>query len=139
MEAKFDPSQLGRIVAVQGPVIDVKFLTEEAVPAINHVLETKTRDGERVIMEVAEHTPGNVARCISLNSTINLQRDAPAKPLGASVHVPVGDECFGRILNVTGDPYDKKPPVQSTRRMPIRPNKEALYINPDKIVMKMEL
>ncbi len=125
------PEKMGKVVAVQGPVIDVLFLTGDAVPAINDVLETATRDNERIVMEIAEHLPGNLARCISLNSTTNLQRYAPAKPLGASVEVPVGNETFGRILNVLGEPYDKKPPVQSKRRMPIRQAKDTLYINPD--------
>jgi F-type H+-transporting ATPase subunit beta len=130
---------LGKVVAVQGPVVDVVFEKAEHVPAINHVLETHTIDGERIVMEVAEHVPGNKARCISLNSTINLQRHAVAKPLGAAVEIPVGDECFGRILNVLGEPYDKKPPVQSARRMPIRQKKENVYINPDSSGSKFEV
>src|SRR5438067_6364825 len=108
----------GNVISVQGPVIDVKFTQAEHVPAINHVLETHTIDGDKVVMEVAEHVPGNIARCIALNSTINLQRHAPAKSLGSAVQVPVGNETFGRILNVLGDPYDKKPPVACQRRMP---------------------
>lgn len=131
--------KLGRVISVQGPVIDVKFDAVEDVPAINHVLETFTRDNERVVMEVAEHIPGNIARCISLKSTISLQRNTPARPLGASVEIPVGSETFGRILNVLGEPYDKKPPVVSARRMPIRPKKENLYINPDAAGSKFEV
>ena len=132
-------NDLGKVIAVQGPVIDVQFETAELVPGINDVLETHTKDGGKVVMEVAEHLPGNIARCISLNSTINLQRYAPAKPLGSSVQVPVGNETFGRILNVLGEPYDKKPPVQSERRMPIRQKKENLYINPDAIGSTFEV
>lgn len=130
---------LGKVIAVQGPVIDVQFEKAEHVPAINHVLETYTIDGKKIVMEVAEHIPGNRARCISLNDTINLQRSAPAKPLGAAVQVPVGDETFGRILNVLGDPYDKKPPVESKRRVPIRQKKDNMYINPDAAGSKFEV
>lgn len=134
-----DDSKLGKVIAVQGPVIDVRFSSGDLVPAINYVLETHTRDGEKVVMEVAEHLPGHIARCISLNSTINIQRYAPARNMGASVEVPVGDKTFGRILNVTGDPYDKKPPVESERRMPIRQKKEAVYVNPDTIESSFEV
>ena len=130
---------LGKVVAVQGPVVDVVFEKAEHVPAINHVLETFTTDGERIVMEVAEHVPGNKARCISLNSTINLQRHASCKPLGAAVEIPVGDEAFGRILNVLGEPYDKKPPVKSQYKMPIRQKKESVYINPDSVGGKFEV
>ncbi len=122
----------GKVVAVQGPVIDVKFTSAEMVPPINFVLQTHTRYGSKVVMEVAEHVPGNVARCISLNDTINLQRYTPAVSLGGAVQIPVGDNAFGRILNVLGEPYDKKPPVVSDRTMPIRAKKESLYIDPDR-------
>lgn len=131
--------ELGRIISVQGPVVDVQFQKAESVPAINHVLETFTVDGDKIVMEVAEHVPGNIARCISLNSTINLQRYASAKPLGAAVEVPVGNETFGRILNVLGEPYDKKPPIQNARRLPIRQKKETVYINPDAAGSKFEV
>lgn len=130
---------LGKVIAVQGPVIDVKFEKAEHVPAINHVLETYTFDNEKIVMEVAEHVPGNIARCISLKSTINLQRYTTAKPLGAAVEVPVGNECFGRILNVLGEPYDGRPPVQALRRMPIRSKKEGIYMNPDAAGSKFEV
>jgi F-type H+/Na+-transporting ATPase subunit beta len=130
---------VGKVVSVQGPVVDVVFEKAEDVPAINHVLETYTIDRERIVMEVAEHVPVNKARCISLNSTINLQRYAICKPLGAAVEIPVGDNCFGRILNVLGEPYDKKPPVQSERKMPIRQKKENVYINPDSVGGKFEV
>lgn len=130
---------LGRVVGVQGPVVDVLFERGEDVPAINHVLETFTIHQERIVLEVAEHLPGNLARTIALSSTINLQRSAFARPLGASVEVPVGNACFGRILNVLGDPYDKKPPVEAERRLPIRQPKESIYLNPDSVENKFEV
>ncbi len=130
---------VGCVISVQGPVVDVRFNSVEEVPAVNHVLETKTYDGQKIVMEVAEHLPGNITRCISLNSTINLQRSAPARSLGASVQVPVGNETFGRILNVLGEPYDKKPPVQAKRYMPIRQKRESLYINPDAAGSKFQV
>ena len=134
-----DISKLGRVIAVQGPVVDVRFASGDFVPAIHDVLETHTCDGEKVVLEVAEHLPDHVARCISLNSTINLQRNVEAKPLGASVEVPVGNETFGRILNVLGEPYDKKPPVEAKRKVAIRQKKETLYVNPDAAGSKFEV
>ena len=62
----------GKVVAVQGPVVDVKFQLAEHVPNILSVIETETVDKKRVVLEVAEHMPGNIARCISMNSTINI-------------------------------------------------------------------
>ena len=56
---------VGKVVSVQGPVVDVKFAQAEAVPNIFSVILTQTVDKERVVLEVAEHLPGNIARCIS--------------------------------------------------------------------------
>ena len=67
----------GRVIGVQGPVVDVRFDSTEALPSIYEVLETSTRDGKRLVLEVAEHLPGNIARCIGMSSTLNLQRSAP--------------------------------------------------------------
>ena len=60
----------GKIISVQGPVVDVKFETPEDVPSIFGVIKTKTIDGETVVLEVAEHMPGNIARCIAATKAI---------------------------------------------------------------------
>jgi F-type H+-transporting ATPase subunit beta len=110
----------GKIVSVQGPVVDVKFSRSEDVPNIYSVLVTKNVDGETVTMEVAEHLPGNLARCISINSTINLQRYQEVNCTGGSIQVPVGDAMFGRIANVLGEPIDQKGAINAREKMPIR-------------------
>jgi len=110
----------GWIAGVQGPVIDAKFSSTDAVPGIYEVLETSTRDGRRLVMEVAEHLPGQIARCIAMSSTLNLQRGAPVQRLGNSIEIPVGDACFGRIMNVLGDPIDRKGEVITPERRAIR-------------------
>ena len=58
---------VGRVVAVAGPVVDVKFASQEDVPNVFGLIITHTVDGEEVFMEVAEHMPDNIARCISIN------------------------------------------------------------------------
>lgn len=110
----------GWVVGVEGPVVEVKFAAASELPAIYEVLETRTHDGRRLVLEVAEHKKGNIARCIAMSSSQNLQRSAPAKKLGFSITVPVGEECFGRIMNVLGEPIDKKGPITSPDYRPIR-------------------
>ena len=110
----------GRVVGVQGPVVDVKFVSTETIPNIYEVLETKTHDGRRLVLEVAEHLAGSVARCIAMSSTLNLQRATPVSRLGMSIEVPVGDECYGRIMNVLGDPIDRQGELVTKERRPIR-------------------
>ncbi|MBI3322563.1 MAG: F0F1 ATP synthase subunit beta [Candidatus Omnitrophica bacterium] len=111
---------MGAVTGIQGPVVDVKFPSTESIPAIYEVLETKTRDGKRIVLEVAEHLPGNVARCIAMASTINLQKRTPVARGGLSIEIPVGEECYGRIVNVLGDPIDHKGPINAPERKPIR-------------------
>ncbi|MFC1704489.1 F0F1 ATP synthase subunit beta [Candidatus Omnitrophota bacterium] len=110
----------GRMISVQGPVVDIKFDNLKDIPPLYEVLETKTFDDREVLLEVAEHLAGGVVRCISLSSTLNLQKNSMAYATGSPVTVPVGDELFGRILDVSGNPLDNKPPVKTKERWPIR-------------------
>ncbi len=110
----------GKVISVQGPVVDVKFSKQEEVPNIFSVLATHTVDNEEVTLEVAEHLPGNIARCIAINSTINLQRNAPAYVTGTSIRIPAGEALYSRIINTLGQPIDKKGPIDSFETLPIR-------------------
>jgi len=110
----------GKVVSVQGPVVDVKFSKAEDVPNIFGVITTQTVDKEQVTLEVAEHMPGNIARCISINSTINLQRNAQAYTTGGSIQIPAGEALFGRLINILGEPIDQKGAVTSIEEIPIR-------------------
>lgn len=120
MSAQQTTGVTGRVVVVQGPVVDVKFSSSDAVPNIYDVLETETVKQQRVVLEVAEHLPGNVARCIALNSTLNLQRNAAARSMATGVMVPVGHELYGRIINVLGHPIDRKGAITASDAQAIR-------------------
>jgi F-type H+-transporting ATPase subunit beta len=109
----------GRVVAVQGPVVDVKFEKVEDMPDLHETIVTKSFDKREITLLVAEHVEGNIARCVALNSTLNLQRNAVAVALGTPIMIPVGDELFGRIINVMGQPIDGKGPIVTSQRAPI--------------------
>jgi len=113
-------NKAGRVVSVQGPVVDVKFQEAEDVPNIYSVINTRTVDGGNVVLEVAEHLPGNLARCISINSTINIQRNQEALVVGSSIQIPAGDMLYGRIINMLGEPIDQKGEIKSVEKFPIR-------------------
>jgi len=108
------------VISVQGPVVDIKFSEKGALPNIASVVTTATIDKREIILEVAEHLAGEVARCISIHSTINLQRNAPAYPAGLPIQIPIGDQLYGRIVNVLGAPIDKLGPVTSREKRSIR-------------------
>ena len=121
----------GRIISVQGPVIDVKFLSQEDVPNVFGLITTYTVDGEEVFMEVAEHMPGNIARCIAINSTINIVRNQEAYYSGKTIEIPVGDGMYGRLINVLGQPIDKKGEIECTEKMPIRKTRMGSHLKTD--------
>jgi len=112
--------RIGHVVSVQGPVVDIKFSNTEDVPNIYGVVFTKTVDGREIILEVAEHVPGNIARCIALSSTTNLQRNAVAYSEGTLIEVPSGEELYSRIVNIVGQPIDQKGPIIPKEKFPIR-------------------
>jgi len=122
----------GKVVSVQGPVVDVKFATSDEVPNIFSVLLTQTVDKEKVIMEVAEHLPGNIARCISINSTINLQRNQEAYVLGSTIEIPTGEGLYGRIINILGEPLDDKGEIVAPETMRIRVPQKGSSVNMEK-------
>lgn len=111
---KNNDSCCGRVIAVQGPVVDVRFQSASDVPNIYSVILTETVDDHTVTLEVAEHLPGNIARCIAIDSTINLQRSAVARIQGSSIEISAGDALYGRIINVLGQPIDQKGDIDSS-------------------------
>jgi F-type H+/Na+-transporting ATPase subunit beta len=110
----------GKIVSVQGPVVDVRFQKAADLPNIYTVLTSRTIDGNEVTMEVAEHIPGCIARCIAINSTINLQRNQEAVFSASSIEIPSGEVLYGRLINVLGHPIDQKGPIPQDELISIR-------------------
>ena len=122
----------GKVVAVQGPVVDIKFEHVEDMPDLHETIMTKTFDKREIVLLVAEHLEGNIARCVALTSTLNLQRNAVAVSSGHPLMVPVGDELFGRIINVMGRPIDGKGPIDTQGRMaPIHKDISKVAMNMD--------
>lgn len=120
----------GKVVAVQGPVVDVKFERIEDMPDLYETILTKTFDRREVQLIVAEHLEGNIARSVALASTLNLQRNALATATGHSLMIPVGEELFGRIINVMGQPIDGKGPIDTGGRMsPIHKDATRVAMN----------
>jgi F-type H+-transporting ATPase subunit beta len=119
----------GRVVAVQGPVVDVRFDVVEDMPDLHETVLTRTFDKREVTLLVAEHLEGNIARCVALTSTLNLQRNAPATSTGGALRIPVGEELFGRIVNVMGQPIDGKGAVVTDTTAPIHRDISKVEVN----------
>jgi F-type H+/Na+-transporting ATPase subunit beta len=106
----------GKISQVIGAVVDVVF--EGHLPAILNALET-TNNGNRLVLEVAQHLGENAVRTIAMDTTEGLVRGAPVTDTGEPISVPVGDETLGRIMNVIGEAIDEAGPVKTKTRRAI--------------------
>ena len=98
----------GRITQVIGAVVDVKF--DGHLPEILNALETKNQ-GNRLVLEVAQHLGESSVRCIAMDTSEGLVRGQEVTDTGAPIAVPVGDGTLGRIINVIGEPVDEAGPV----------------------------
>ena len=107
---------IGKISQVIGAVVDVEFDGE--LPAIQNALEVNN-NGQRLVLEVAQHLGESAVRTIAMDATEGLVRGTDAVDTGAPITVPVGPETLGRIMNVIGEPVDEGKPVKSKKHYPI--------------------
>jgi len=106
----------GHITQVIGAVVDVQF--EDHLPAILNALETKNQ-GNRLVLEVAQHLGESTVRTIAMDTTEGLVRGQEVSDTGKPIAVPVGDGTLGRIMNVVGDPVDEAGAVPHQETRPI--------------------
>lgn len=106
----------GKVTQVIGAVVDVAF--EGELPPILNALETEN-NGNRLVLEVAQHLGENVVRTIAMDSTEGLVRGQPVSNTGAPIEVPVGPETLGRIMNVIGEPVDEAGPIVTAKKRAI--------------------
>ena len=107
---------VGKISQVIGAVVDVEF--EGNIPDILNAIEVDN-NGNRLVLEVAQHLGESTVRTIAMDSTEGLVRGTKATDTGAPITVPVGPETLGRILNVIGEPVDEGEAVKSDTHFPI--------------------
>jgi F-type H+/Na+-transporting ATPase subunit beta len=115
---------IGHIVQVIGPVVDVKFDSDKALPEIFNALRITSEgfdiaDPIDIICEVQQHLGENRVRAVALQPTEGLVRGMKAYDLGEGVTVPVGRETLGRVMNVLGQPVDKLGPINAKISYPI--------------------
>ena len=95
---------IGKVVQIIGPVLDVKF-ESGYLPDLLNAIEID-HDGGKVVVEVASQLGDDTVRCIAMSSTDGMSRGMAAVDTGAPIKVPVGKETLGRIFNLLGDPVD---------------------------------
>ena len=120
VKAENSAAKTGRVVAVQGSVVDVEFPVGH-IPDIYNALtveihNTAKEEGEQatatITLEVEEHMGDSIVRCISLDPTDGLVRGSSVTDTGSQIEVPVGDVTLGHVFNAKGDILNKKPGEQ---------------------------
>ncbi len=111
-------NNIGKITQIVGAVLDIKF-TAGNLPEINTAIRINRSNGEKLVVEVAQHLGDDTVRCIAMGPTDGLVRGMDAESTGAPISVPVGENTLGRIFNVLGDAIDNKPAPDVEKYMPI--------------------
>ncbi len=115
---------VGKIIQIIGPVIDVSFEQEgSSVPNILDAVEITRHDGSVLVCEVEQHIGESTVRTIAMESTDGLNRGMEVVATGAPITMPVGEQIKGRLMNVTGDTIDGIGPLPKDGGFPI--HKEA--------------
>ena len=113
----------GKIIKVAGPAVDVQ-VSEGHLPKILNAVRITSEgfdvpDPIDIICEVQQHLGEGRVRTVAMQPTEGLVRGMPTEDLGEPISVPVGPQTLGRVLNVLGEPVDKKGPVETEKRYPI--------------------
>jgi F-type H+-transporting ATPase subunit beta len=126
---------IGKVVQVIGPVLDVEFESEH-LPELYNALRIRGKSDAGldidVVVEVQQHIGRNQVRAVAMSSTDSVVRGMDVEDTGSAITVPVGAAALGRILNVIGNPVDNGPPIpEDVERWPIhRPAPEFADLEP---------
>ncbi|MEW6476271.1 MAG: F0F1 ATP synthase subunit beta [Actinomycetota bacterium] len=115
-------SRYGRVVQVIGPVLDVEFEDEAALPEIYTALTVEMGEGDdktTLVAEVQQHIGRDQVRAVAMSSTDGVVRGTQVLNTGGPITVPVGEDCLGRVFNLLGEPVDFRGPVKVRERRPI--------------------
>ena len=110
-------NNIGKVVQIIGPVLDVKFEGGH-LPDLLNAIEID-HEGRKVVVEVASQLGDDTVRCIAMSSTDGMSRGMDAVDTGVPIKVPVGKETLGRIFNLLGEAIDNGDDPETAERWAI--------------------
>ena len=105
---------IGKVIQIIGPVLDIKFEGGK-LPDLLNAIEIDY-NGTKVVCEVASQIGDDVVRCIAMSSTDGMWRGMEARDTGTGITVPVGNQTLGRIFNLLGEAIDDQPAPAGAER-----------------------
>ncbi len=124
-----EDKDVGEVVQVLGPVVDVSF-TEEHLPDIYNAITIQRSEEPDLVLEVAQQLGDSVVRCIAMDSTEGLTRGTAARDTKGPITIAVGPEVLGRMFDVTGAPIDGQPALEGERWPIHRPAPDVSDVDP---------
>ncbi len=113
-------ANIGKIVQVIGPVVDVSFDQANAkLPNILDALEISREGGHKLVLECQQHIGEDTVRAIAMDSTDGLVRGMDVVATGSAIKMPIGEAIKGRLFNVIGEAIDGIGKVSNENGMPI--------------------
>ncbi len=115
-------NKIGKIKQIIGAVVDVHFPNQQSLPEIYNALTLVKPGGEKLILEVQQHLGEDSVRTIAMDGTEGLVRGMEVTDTGKPISMPIGEDIYGRLFNVTGDAIDGLPQLDTTKGRPIHAN-----------------
>jgi F-type H+/Na+-transporting ATPase subunit beta len=114
---------VGQVVQIAGPAVDVKF-SEDHLPQIYNSIIVTSEGFEvpvpiNVTLEVQQHLGEGRVRCVAMEPTDGMVRGMQALDTGGPIKIPVGKQTLGRVMNVVGRPVDNMGPITTEMMYPI--------------------
>ncbi len=104
MPKEINKKQEGRVIRIQGPIVDVLF--DREIPEIFEALEINLGNNKKLVLETEFEIGNGEVRALALGTTDGLKRGEAVMRTHSPIKVPTGESTLGRIFNVLGDPID---------------------------------
>lgn len=105
----------GKIISIQGQIIEVEFKSRE--PSVHDILVLQ--DDNSIKMQVALPSGPSSFLCLSFGATDKLYRGLKVINTKKPILIPTGEAVLGRAMNIFGEPIDGLGEIKKEGELPI--------------------